>query len=133
MQRSTILLKNIALQTRHLHFTLKRRGNQREVEYTWCVSRGHVGYRVFSWNFTIFFKKSFNPLSAKLTKWPNTLKQFVVNLPTNCLSVFGHFMGLARKRLTNITRRLLLPISTISNYSKNHYLEFLQLRILSQI
>ena len=37
--------------------------------------------------------------SVKLTKWPNTLKQFVGNLPTNCLSVFGHFMGLALKGL----------------------------------
>ena len=41
----------------------------------------------------------FNPLSAKLTKWPNTLKQFVGNLLTNCLSVFGHFVGLAFKEL----------------------------------
>ena len=40
-----------------------------------------------------------NPLSAKLRKWPNTLKQFVGNLPTNCLSVFGHFVGLALKGL----------------------------------
>ena len=36
--------------------------------------------------------KVLNPLSAKLTKWPNTLKQFVVNLPKNCLSVFVHFV-----------------------------------------
>ena len=28
-----------------------------------------------------------NPLSANPTKWSNTLKQFVGNLPTNCLSV----------------------------------------------
>ena len=41
----------------------------------------------------------FNPLSAKLTKWQNTLKQFVGNLPTKCLSVFGHFTGLAIKGL----------------------------------
>ena len=40
-----------------------------------------------------------NPLSAILTKWSNTLKQFIGNLPTNCLSVFGHFMGLALKVL----------------------------------
>ena len=40
---------------------------------------------------------SFNPLSAKLTKWPNTLKKFVGNLPTNCLNVFGHFVGLSFK------------------------------------
>ena len=40
-----------------------------------------------------------NPLSANPTKWSNTLKQFVGNLPTNCLSVFDHFVGLALKRL----------------------------------
>ena len=44
-------------------------------------------------------KSSFNPLSANFTKWPNTHKQFVGNLPTNFLSVFGHFLGLALKGL----------------------------------
>ena len=41
-----------------------------------------------------------NPLSASFTKWSNTIKQFVGNLPTNCLSVFDHFVGLALKGLT---------------------------------
>ena len=36
-------------------------------------------------------KSCLNPLSANPTKWLNTLKQFVENLPTNCLSVFDHF------------------------------------------
>ena len=40
-----------------------------------------------------------NPLSADPTKWPNTLKQFVGKLPTNCLSVFDRFMRLALKGL----------------------------------
>ena len=40
-----------------------------------------------------------NPLSANITKWSNILKQFVVKLPTNCLSVFDHFVGLALKEL----------------------------------
>ena len=35
-----------------------------------------------------------NPLSVKITKWLNTLKQFVGNLPTNFLSVFDHFCGI---------------------------------------
>ena len=35
-------------------------------------------------------------------KWSNTLKQFVGKLPTNCLSVFDHFVGLAFKGLGNI-------------------------------
>ena len=34
------------------------------------------------------------PLNAKPSKWSNTLRQFVTNLPTNCLSVFDHFGGL---------------------------------------
>ena len=42
----------------------------------------------------------FNPLSANITKWSNTLKQFVGKLPTNCLSVFDHFVELALKGLT---------------------------------
>ena len=37
-----------------------------------------------------------NPLNAYPT---NTLKQFVDNLTVNCLSVFGHFVGLAIKGL----------------------------------
>ena len=41
----------------------------------------------------------FNPLSANPAKWSNTLKQFVGNLPTNCLSVFDHFVKLAFKGL----------------------------------
>ena len=41
----------------------------------------------------------FNPLSANPTKWSNTLKQFVGSLPTNCLSVFDHFVGLALEGL----------------------------------
>ena len=40
-----------------------------------------------------------NPLSANPTKWSYTLKQFVGNLPANCLSVFDHFVGLALKGL----------------------------------
>ena len=40
-----------------------------------------------------------NPLSSSPTKWLNTLKQFVGKLPTDCLSVFGHFVKLALKGL----------------------------------
>ena len=43
--------------------------------------------------------KNINPLSANPTQWSNTLKQFVGNLPTNCLSVFDHFVKLALKGL----------------------------------
>ena len=38
--------------------------------------------------------------SAIPTKWSNTLKQFVGKFPTNCLSVFDRFVGLALKGLT---------------------------------
>ena len=45
---------------------------------------------------------SLKPLSPNPTKWSNTLKQFVGNLTTNCLSVFDHFVGLVLKGL-NVT------------------------------
>ena len=47
-----------------------------------------------------------NPLSANITTWSNTPKQFVSNLPTNCLSVFGHFVGLALIGLRDLTINL---------------------------
>ena len=57
-------------------------------------------------NTKFMFKKTgrfvffLNPLSAKFIKRSNTLKQFVGKLPTNCLSVFDHFVGLALKGLS---------------------------------
>ena len=39
----------------------------------------------------------FNLLNANPAKWTNTLKQFLGKLPTNCLSVFDHFVGLVLK------------------------------------
>ena len=43
---------------------------------------------------------TFSPLSANFTKWSNTLKQVVGNLPTNCLSVFDHLVKLTLKGLS---------------------------------
>ena len=37
----------------------------------------------------------FNPLSANITKWSNTLK----HTPMNCLNVLDHFVGLVFKGL----------------------------------
>ena len=50
-------------------------------------------------NLMTLFHQSINPSSANPTKWSNTLKQFVCNLPTNCLSAFDHFVKLALKEL----------------------------------
>ena len=50
---------------------------------------------------------NFNPLSANPIKWWNTLKQFVGNLPTNCLSVFDHFVKLPLKGLTFLSKSIL--------------------------
>ena len=45
------------------------------------------------------WNKEVNTLSANSTKWSNTLKQLVCNLPMNCLSVFNYFVVLALKGL----------------------------------
>ena len=47
--------------------------------------------------------KSKSNLSANPTSWSNTLKQFVGNLPMNCLSVFRHFVKLALKGLKKLS------------------------------
>ena len=43
-----------------------------------------------------------NPLNASFTKWSDTLKQFVSNWSTQCLSVFDYFMELALKGLMSV-------------------------------
>ena len=47
----------------------------------------------------IVYYSFIHSLSTNFTKWSSTLKQFVGKLPTNCLSVFDHFVGLALKGL----------------------------------
>ena len=55
---------------------------------------------VYETGLSIDVKNLFSaPLNANFTKWSKTLKQFVGNLPTNCLSVFDHFVGLVLKGL----------------------------------
>ena len=55
----------------------------------------------------------FNPLSAKITKWSKTLKEFV----GNCLSVFDHFVGLALKGLSLISGCIdFLPLVLLYHY-----------------
>ena len=57
-----------------------------------CMSDGASKFRLPQENSLIY-----NP-----TKWPNTLKQFVGKLPTNCLSVFDNFVKLALKGLMGL-------------------------------
>ena len=61
-----------------------------------------------------------NPLSANPTKLSNTLKQFVGSFPTNCLSVFDHFIKLAFKglnlRLRNTTIYIFRAFFGFSNF-----------------
>ena len=57
-----------------------------------------------------------NPLSVNPTKWSNALKEFVGNFPTNCLSVFDHFVRLALR--VNLELKLLLKRTTdVESYS----------------
>ena len=57
-----------------------------------------------------------SPLSADPTKWSNTLNQFFGNLPTNCLSVFDHFVGLTLKGLTIFAKLSILDVWQGSEY-----------------
>ena len=55
------------------------------------------------WN--IFYILIFNLLSANPTKWSNTLKQFVVALQANCLSVFDLLIWLMTLKDTHNLQR----------------------------
>ena len=50
-------------------------------------------------------KTNVNPLSTNPTKWSNILKPFAGYLPTNCLSLFDHFVRLALRRLKSVDYR----------------------------
>ena len=55
-------------------------------------------------NTSVHGKIAINSLRANPTEWPNTLKQFVDNLPRNRLSVLDHFVGLTLKGITEINK-----------------------------
>ena len=72
-----------------------------------------------------------NTSGANPTKWPNTLKQFVGKLPSNCLSVFDHFVKLALKGLilsdNSLQSKLYTNrklISTNKKYQRIHYKQY---------
>ena len=64
-----------------------------------------------------------NPLSIYPTKWSNTLKQFASNLPTNCLSVFDHFMKLTLKGLndSSISKLVTRKLIEVNDFSNRKY------------
>ena len=57
--------------------------------------------------------QDFNSLSINPTKWSNTLKQFVGKLPTNCFSLFDHFVKLALKGLSEPSPSFMKNIFTV--------------------
>ena len=73
----------------------------------------------FSFYSKLFFTNTkilpINSLCTNPTKWSSTFKQFVGNLPTNCLSVFDHFVKLALKglKVVCLSKVLKLRIVTI--------------------
>ena len=79
------------------------------LDWTIMSSRKTPPYRsiVLSISSTMYIiAPQLNHLSTNPKKWSNTLKQFVDNLPTNCLSVFDHFVKLAFKGLNKFENLL---------------------------
>ena len=64
--------------------------------------KGILQNKFFRDKWSLIKAGTLNPLSDNPTKWSNTLKQFVGKLPTNCLSVFDHFVKLALKGLSKL-------------------------------
>ena len=64
------------------------------------IWKENIGLKLLNIN---IFLEYVNPLRTSPTKWSNTLRQFVGKLPTTCLSVFGHFVGLELKQVKFLT------------------------------
>ena len=71
-----------------------------------CRTLESIGIK---WNIGL---KWINPLSTNPGKWSNALKRFLAKLPTNCLSVFDHLVGLVQKGLTMIA----ICVNFLSNF-----------------
>ena len=77
---------------------------------------------------SFIYSNSFNPLSVNPRKCSNILKQFDGCWPTNCLSVFDHFVGLTLKGLRtpasswnrSITRACYTALLLTGTCSKEH-------------
>ena len=73
-------------------------------DYQMCYSMPYHTFSLKQVHICIIFNAlpqvTINPFSANFTKQSYTLKQFVGNLSTNCLSVFDHLVGLALKGLS---------------------------------
>ena len=83
--QEVIFSKLFKVRWEHLHFLQDAKRNDFDFNcYLYCCN---------------FYAINVNPLSANITKWSNTLKQFVGKLRTNCLSVLDHFVVLALKGL----------------------------------
>ena len=88
--------------------------------------------KIFFFHTNTVFPPFFNPLSANPTKWLKTLKQFIGNLPMNCLSVFGYFVKLALKGLItmlhlNISQKITLMKMTLLAWMRSLYFSFMRL------
>ena len=83
------------------------------------IRKYHYYFRTSNHDLQLLVIGLLNPLSVNFTKWSNTLKQFVCNMPTNCLSVFGHFVGLALNRLNSDTRHSVYQLFAMASCSVN--------------
>ena len=87
----------------------------------------------FGYRYTLNKVFVVNPLSTNPTKWLNTLKQFVGKLPTNCLSVFDHFVKLVVTGLRHWSSKNLASFRVCQNLVKNvHFGAFSRVLITVQ-
>ena len=101
----------------------------------WCESRygekEENSWKIYWFEIFSWFGKVINPLSANSTKWSNTLKQFVGNLPTNYLSVFDHFVKLPLKRLNLSHKQGFFSFTDVIKETENLRIEEKKTKILS--
>ena len=91
----------------------------------------HKNFKVYTLGTKLMLLNMANTINSfrvNFTKWSDTPKQFVDNLPMNCLSVFDYFVGLALKvlKIFLVRGRFIVlcdvkhkKISNVSTWAKN--------------
>ena len=102
--KSTIFTEHLWWLLLNFHFHFQRGNGFSHSYYSFTGTYGKVSlinrgitvalrFTIMIYSTGITFRVHLNPLSTSFTKWSNSLKQIVGNLPTNCLNVFDNFCG----------------------------------------
>ena len=112
--RFTLLLQNLSIRVDLQKVRNALKSSQNDGNNCRFAHKAVCSLKFVHSHLALFCFHFVNPSSANPAKWSITLRQFVGSLPTNCLSVFDHFVGLALKGLMAHFTSLFAPAAKLT-------------------